>query len=222
MILSKETLEVLKNYSNINGSILIKPGNTIATKSQSDSIISYFKAKEEFETEISFYDLNLVLGVISAFTNPVFEFESDRVIISEEKTPSIQNTIIYHSSSFITKVGNITPPPFEVSFQISEDILSKLDKLSSIQNLNEYVFEGVGDKILLKALNVKNPDSNNFSVELGENTLKKPFKMVYNKDWFIFVKGNYTVELSTKRITHFKHNSLDLDYYVMADIKSKI
>lgn len=222
MILSKETLDVLKNYSNINGSLLIKPGNVISTKSQSDSVFSFFKAKETFDTQIVFYDLNMFLGVISAFNSPVFDFGEKKVVISEEKTPSIKNTITYDVADFVTKAGNITPPPFELSFEISDDILNKLDKLSSIQNLNEYVIEGVGDKILLKALSVKNPDSHSFMCEVGENTLGRPFKMIYNKDWFVFLKGNYKVELSTKRITHFKHTTLDLDYYVMADIKSKI
>jgi hypothetical protein len=37
----------------------------------------------------------------------------------------------------------------------------------------------------------------------------------------LFLKGDYDVQISEKRVAHFKHKSIELEYFVMADSKSK-
>jgi hypothetical protein len=222
MKLSKETLDVLKNFATINGGIVIDAGNVISTKHTSDHIQGNYVAAETFPVQSAFYDLNQLLGVVGVFTSPVFEFDETQVVINEESNPSMMNRVMYSDPSYITRPSEIKPPKFDAKFTVTDDILSRLDKLSSIQNLDQFVFEGTDDnEILLKALNVKNPDSNNFSVVLGENLLKKPFRMIFNKDSFLFLKGDYEVQISTRKIAHFKHRTMNLEYYVMADSKSK-
>jgi hypothetical protein len=222
MKLCKETLDVLKNFATINGGIVIEPGNLISTKHTGDHILGNYTAPEEFPVQVAFYDLNQFLGVVGVFSNPVFEFEESQVIISEESNSYLKNVVMYTDPTYITRSSKIKPPNFDAKFVVTDDILSRLDKLSSIQNLDQFVFEGTSDnEVFLKAINVKNPDSNNFSVLLGENDLKKPFKMIFNKESFLFLKGDYDVQISEKRVAHFKHKSIELEYFVMADSKSK-
>jgi len=221
MKLSKETIDVLKNFATINGGIVIEPGNLISTKHSSDNILANYEAAEDFPTQIAFYDLNLVLGVVGVFAQPEFEFEENRAIVREEKTPTTHNVVMYSDPSYITRPAKLKPPPFDAKFEVSDDVLSRLEKLSAIQDLDQFVIEGTDSEIYLKALNVKNPDSNNFSVLLGSNDMTKPFKMIFNKNSFMFLRGDYDVQISTKKVAHFKHKTMKLEYFVMADAKSK-
>ena len=54
MQLSKRTLDILKNYSNINEGIVIKTGNVISTVSGTKSVLAIAKIDESFENQAAF------------------------------------------------------------------------------------------------------------------------------------------------------------------------
>ena len=86
MRLSKETLNILKNFATINSNILIKPGNTLKTISPGKNIYAEAKVTEEFDTDVPIWDLNKFLGVVSMFNNPDLEFNDSHVDISNGKS----------------------------------------------------------------------------------------------------------------------------------------
>ena len=57
MQLSSDTIAVLKNFSDINQNILVKPGNTIQTISTLKNILAQAEIKEKFDNEFAIYDL---------------------------------------------------------------------------------------------------------------------------------------------------------------------
>ena len=65
MKLSNKTLEVLKNFSNINQNILIEEGNVVRTISTMKNILGSATITESFPIEFGIYDLNEFLGVMS-------------------------------------------------------------------------------------------------------------------------------------------------------------
>ena len=77
MKLSSETIDVLKNFSNINQNILIKEGDTVRTMSTMKNILASAKVKEEFGQEFGIYDLTEFLGVMSLVGDPELEFDND-------------------------------------------------------------------------------------------------------------------------------------------------
>ena len=80
--LSKETLAILKNYSQINSNLLVKEGNVINTISPAKNIVSESVVTENFEVEFGIWDLSKLLGTISLFEDPEFEFGEKSMIIS--------------------------------------------------------------------------------------------------------------------------------------------
>ena len=57
MNLSKQTVDILKNYSTINSSIAVSTGSTLQTMSAMKNILVKSTVEESFETDFAIYDL---------------------------------------------------------------------------------------------------------------------------------------------------------------------
>ncbi|MDP7195681.1 MAG: DNA polymerase, partial [SAR202 cluster bacterium] len=67
MKLSKHTLNMLKNFSDINMSIEIKKGNLLRTVSVQKNILAQAELEDEFPKDFAIYELNRFLGAVSLF-----------------------------------------------------------------------------------------------------------------------------------------------------------
>ena len=65
MKLSNNTTNILKNFSQINQSILIKQGNKLKTISVMKNILAEAEIEEDFEADFAIYDLNQFLSGLS-------------------------------------------------------------------------------------------------------------------------------------------------------------
>ena len=70
MKLNTNTLNILKNFSEINTNILIKPGSELSTISTMRNIFAKATITESFESEFAIYDLNEFLSVVSSLNKP--------------------------------------------------------------------------------------------------------------------------------------------------------
>ena len=57
MKVSDQTLEVLKNFSEINTNILVKPGSELSTISTMKNILAKATIPESFDKQFAVYDL---------------------------------------------------------------------------------------------------------------------------------------------------------------------
>ena len=64
MKLSKQTIAILSNYSDINQSILVKQGNKLRTISVMKNILAEAEVEEEFPKDFAIYDLPQFLKVL--------------------------------------------------------------------------------------------------------------------------------------------------------------
>ena len=90
MNLSKQTVDILKNYSTINASIAVGSGNTLQTMSVMKNILSKSTIGETFETDFAIYDLTefLNLSTSEAFVGADYTFDEDYVVISKDRATS--------------------------------------------------------------------------------------------------------------------------------------
>ena len=63
MKLSEQTVNILKNFSDINQNILVKSGNQLQTMSTMKNILGTAEVSETFPRDFGIYDLNEFLGV---------------------------------------------------------------------------------------------------------------------------------------------------------------
>ena len=69
MKLSENTITILKNFSGINQSILVKKGNKLRTISIAKNILSEAEISENFPRDFAIYDLNQFLNCL-LYTSP--------------------------------------------------------------------------------------------------------------------------------------------------------
>ena len=221
MKLSKHTLNMLKNFSDINMSIEIKQGNVLRTVSVQKNILAQAELEDEFPKDFAIYELNRFLGAASLFDDPEFEFNAKSAKIG---TTRHSVDYVYCDPSMIVTPpeNNITFPDPEVKFVLSQDALSQVMKASNVLGTPEIAVEGgpaPADSIRIKALDVNNDSTDTFQVVLDEHSGDK-FRFVFKTENMKMVPGNYDVEISSKGISHFTLQGQNLQYWIATESTS--
>ena len=221
MKLSKHTLSMLKNFSDINMSIEIKEGNILRTVSVQKNILAQAELEDSFPQDFAIYELNRFLGAVSLFDDPEFRFNGKSANIG---TTRHSVDYVYCDPSMIVTPpeNNITFPEPEVKFTLSQDALSQIMKASNVLGTPEISIEGgphPNDGIRLKALDVNNDSTDTFKVVLDEKS-GHTFRFVFKTENMKMIPGNYDVEVSSKGISHFILQGQKLEYWIATESTS--
>jgi len=221
MKLSKHTLSMLKNFSDINMSIEIKEGNILRTVSVQKNILAQAELEDSFPQDFAIYELNRFLGAVSLFDDPEFQFNGKSANIGTTKH-SVDYVYCDPSMIVTPPENNITFPDPEVKFTLSQDALSQIMKASNVLGTPEIAIEGgphPNDVIRLKALDVSNDSTDTFKVVLDEKSGDK-FRFVFKTENMKMIPGNYDVEISSKGISHFTLQGQKLEYWIATESTS--
>ena len=82
MKISDNTINILKNFASINGSILVRPGNVLSTVGIQRSIYATAIVEEVFPQQFAIYELPKFLGVLSLFQDHDINFGQHQLTIS--------------------------------------------------------------------------------------------------------------------------------------------
>lgn len=215
MKLSTETSNILKNFSVINQSIVLKEGNVIKTISPQKTVMASATVEDEFPSQAGIYNLPRFLSVCALHESPDLEFGDNAVMITEGKS---KTRYVYADPSMI-----ITPPEKEiklpsvdVSVSLSADDLSKVMKATSVLQLPEIAFVGEEGTCYLRAIDSANPSSDTFGVELGDTD--DTFTLIIKTENLQLMPGDYEVELSAKGISRFVGKNVT--YFIAIESKS--
>ena len=214
MKISTKTLDVLKNFSEINQSILIKKGKKLKTVSALKNILAHAVVEEDFPQDFAIYQLNEFIGVLSTMNNPDLTFHDKYVMLSQENG-ACTKYFYAEPSVVIAPEKDINMPSEDINFTLLEKQYNDLLKMSSILQLNDILVKGCSktDKIFLAVTNKKNDTSNDYSVQVGEG-VSDPFKMYFKTENLKMVVGDYNVHISSKGISHFENMNIKLDYWI--------
>jgi len=221
MKLSKHTLSMLKNFSDINMSIEIKEGNILRTVSVQKNILAQAELEDSFPQDFAIYELNRFLGAVSLFDDPEFRFNGKSANIGTTKH-SVDYVYCDPSMIVTPPENNITFPEPEVKFTLSQDALSQIMKASNVLGTPEIAIEGgphPNDSIRIKALDVNNDSTDTFKVVLDEKS-GHTFMFVFKTENMKMVPGNYDVEISSKGISHFTLQGQKLEYWIATEASS--
>jgi len=220
MKISNKTLDVLKNFSEINQSILIKKGKKLKTVSALKNILAHADVEEDFPQDFAIYQLNEFIGVLSTMGNPDLTFHDKYVMLSQENG-ACTKYFYADPSVVVAPEKDITMPSEDINFTLLEKQYNDLLKMSSILQLNDILVKGCpkSNKIFLAVTNKKNDTSNDYSVQVGDEStgmkgVSKPFKMYFKTENLKMVAGDYNVHISSKGISHFENMITKLDYWI--------
>lgn len=219
MQISKQTLDIAKNFAAINSNFLIKSGKIQRTMSVSKDIMAEIEFAEDFPQEAGIFNLNEFLGVISLFNTPDFDFSPKYVTVSEGKN---KTRYVYADASLLTvPTKSLNMPTPDVTLDLTQEVLNKIQKAASALSVGDVAIVGDGVKIIAKVFDVKNPTSNSFELGLGDHT-GVPFEVYFKLDKLAkLYAGNYTVDISSKQISQFKHNDINLKVWIAIESNSK-
>lgn len=216
MKLSKNTVNLLKNYASINSNLLLKAGNKLSTISGQKSIIAETTIEDSFAMDFGIYDLNEFLSAFSLFNDPDLTF-NDKVVVIKEGTSAIK---YYASSPEVLTVPSksINFPDADVEFALSGDVLASILKTASVLRASDVSFIGDGSDLKLVVGDKKNATANTYDVTLGQTTGN--FRVNLKIDNLKFIPGDYTVSISNKKISRFAAKNSDLVYFVAVEADS--
>lgn len=219
MKLSENTLNLLKNFSEINSNMVFKAGNTIATIAEAKNIMASATITEEFPQQFGIYDLKQFLSTLTLVANPELSFSEDSVTIKDGKS-SIR--YFYSSSELLTAPSKqVSMPNPEVSFILSEDTIEKIRRASAVLGHANFEIQGKNGLIIIHITDVKNASSNKYSIVVDENNAcKEVFSFIMVITNLKMVTGNYTMEISSKLISHLKHTTLPVEYWIALEKSS--
>ena len=212
MKLSESTLSLLKNFSNINQSILFKQGNKLRTISVMKNILAEATIGEEIPKDFGIYDLGQFLNGLGLHHNPELDFANNgHVVIKEGRMRS--KYFFADPSVIITPPDKeITLPTEDVKFELSTQQLDKLLKAAGIYQLPDLAVIGEAGVVKLLVRDKKNDTSNTFAVTVGETD--KVFSFNFKIENIKILPGTYEVVVSQKLLSKFTNKDRDLRYYI--------
>jgi|TARA_Y100000033_G_scaffold5818_1_gene4825 hypothetical protein len=212
-VISRPTIEVLKNFCSINKSIVIKPGNQVATLSINKNILAIADVEEQFDTQISIYDLGVFIGGLSLFNEPKIDTtQSNYITVSDERGKS-KTRYFYADPDVIVQPPEkeITLPSVDVEFNLSSNTLAQLQRAASVYALPDLCLYGFDGSLQLCVTDKKNDTSNSYSVEVGE-TDDNQFCYCFKVENLKLLPGDYKVSISKQNVALFEGENIK--YYI--------
>ena len=168
MKISNETLNVLKNFSTINSSLVVKSGSVIRTVSPVKNILAEYTCTETFEQDFALYDLNEFLGGLTLFKDPEFVFDNSSYLTIKSGRSKVK--YFFSDPSLITSPSDKQIPMDgeNVEFELGEEVLSSLLKAANVYQLKDLSLISDDGEINLVVRNKDNDTSNSFSAKVGE------------------------------------------------------
>ena len=216
VILSKKTLDVLKNFSTINSSIVFRKGSTVRTISNAENILAKFTGEEVFPADFAIYDLSQFLSGISLFNDPQLEFTSnDFVSIRGGRT----SAKYYFSDPEITLKSapekNVQFPGADIQFTLTFEDLKALQQASTVYGLPDLTIqseEGL-DTIKLILRDKENDTSNTYDITLA-GCCTGTYSLDVKIDNIRVLPGDYSIKVSQALISEWNNTNVDLTYYI--------
>ena len=219
MNLTSDTVAILKNFSDINQNILVKPGNTIQTISTLKNILAQADIKEKFESEFAIYDLPEFLRAYDLFDKSELKFNGAQNMTIKDANG--RQSIKYYfadKSVVVAPTKTINMPDKYVTFTLKKENFAKLMRGVSTLNLPDIAVKGDGKELSIVAVDKKTP-SNDYSIVVGESD--KKFTAYFKTENFKMIPDDYDVAISKAKISHFINKSKPIQYWIAIEPDSE-
>jgi len=216
MKISTNTVNVLKNFSSINPSIVIKEGNVLETISSTKTIKAKANVDTTFPRRFAMYNLNKLISVISLYENPEVSFSDNSLTVSDGNNRSAHLT--YSDEATIIKVPEkeIKLPSVDVSVTVTNENIKDAEKALGILSVPEIHISGDGTNVFIQASDVKNPSGDSYSIQIGSSD--KTFRAIFKSENIKVLPGDYTVEICSKGISKWFNDNVE--YFIAVESSS--
>jgi hypothetical protein len=218
MQISKETIDILKNFAGVNSNILIRKGKTLATISTAKNIFAKADVAEDFPEEVAIYDLNSLLALLTLMENQDVEFGDKSLTISKDNG---KFEYFYSSPSVIVAAPDKS---IEVDnhyqFKLTAEDVNMVMKAAGITGAPTITIASDGTTVTLTIGDKKNDTANTYKKVIGSS--EHIFDCHMAVENFKIIPNSYTVTISKKKAFHFKHETKALEYFIAMEPDSKV
>ena len=220
MNLTSDTVAILKNFSDINQNILVKPGNKLQTISTLKNILAEADVSEKFDQEFAIYDLPEFLRAVDLFDKSDLNFNGGQnLTIKDSNSKQAIKYYFADKSVVVAPTKMINMPDKYVTFALKKDVFAKLMKGVTTLNLPDISVTGDGKEIKLVATDKKNKSSNDYSEVIGETD--KKFNAYFKAENLKVIGDDYDVEISQQKISHFVNRNKPVQYWIALEPDSE-
>lgn len=225
MQLNDTTIQVLKNFAQINSNIVIDQGNTIKTVSEAKNVFATATLKDTFPSRFGIYDLNEFLGVLNLVDSPTFKPDAGFATISDGSGRSKIKYYFSDPDMLTSPTRNVIMPPADIEFRLDTETLSRIKSAASALGHSEVAITPSNGVITMTIFDKENATGNTFSIDIpGKYEAGTNFSLVFNiNNLKKLIPTNYNVAISSKLISHFTSEDSDLpiEYFVALEKTSK-
>lgn len=212
MKLSNNTITILKNFSNINQSILIRKGTKLSTMNILKNIYAEATVEENFPKEVAIYDLNEFLNGLSLHQDPDLDFTNDSYISIKEGNRKVKYFCADPEVIFAPPDKEVNLPSKDVCFQLEHSQLDKLLKAAAVYKLQDLAVVGEAGVIRLVVRDKSNDTSNEYSIVVGETD--KEFTFNFKVENIKIIPGSYNVVISKVLHAEFTNQKHNIRYFI--------
>lgn len=220
MKISHETLTLLKNFAGINGNILVRQGNTLATVSPGKNILARAAVPDTFAREFAIYDLNSLLALLTLMEDQEVEFTDSFIHISKDGS---EFEYYYSDPSVVTAAPDkeLEVDPFWTFTMTAED-LSMINRAASITEAQTLNLVSDGSNVVLKVADPSKAASNSYRKVIASGETFPTFDVRLKVENLKVLADTYEVSLGRKKAIRFKSTSRDLVYFIAMDPSSTV
>ncbi|QIN96741.1 sliding clamp DNA polymerase accessory protein [Synechococcus phage S-N03] len=211
MKLSADTVALLKNFSSINQSILIRSGKVLKTMSVMKNILVSSEIPEEFDRDVAIYDLNQFLNCLSLVEGAEITLEENAIVITNG-TDSIEYRYSDPSVIGAPPEKELVLPSEDVCVVLTEEQIQTVKKAAAVLQIPDVSLVGDGEKIFLTVRDKKNSGSNSYKIEVGETEAAFQFNLKVEN--LKLLAGDYDVIISKANLAKFTNHSRPAVYFL--------
>ncbi len=224
MQISKSTIEVLRNFADINDSILIKPGNRLVSFHNSGTVLANAKVEDTFEDKFGIYDLSSFLALTALIEDPDVDTSNGSYVIISGSGSRFKFFVA--DESLITKVpkDELTLPTTDLEFSLDEDSLKRVLRAAAVFVLDTIQFYSEDGGLHFGVSDPKQKNSDSFSVRICDYDGPE-IKLVVSIGKLTFMPGNYKVGISYSTgqiMLQFTNTSRDVRYWTAPEAESTV
>jgi hypothetical protein len=114
-------------------------------------------------------------------------------------------------------------PSAEISYTFTNNTLAEVTKAAAVIGAPDMVLEAMDQgSAIIKVTDKKNVTANDYKVhvDITDQQENVPYKFWFKVENLKIIPGSYSVGVSSKNISHFKNNKVNVEYFIALEPES--
>lgn len=216
MRFTKDTLEILQNFSQINSGMQFRKGSKQATVSSGKTVIAISNFDIEIPQSFAVYELSKFLGILSLIDDPEIELGDEYAVITNDNGQKVKyrycepRMIISWPEDKKESLASV-----DVSFDLPKEVWTKFNKSSNLLSGEHMNIESENGNIVMRTIDKEDIKASSASFSVG--TSDQNFSLSFQRKLMNLMPGNYLVELCRNKLTRWTNKDKNIIYYIASE-----